>query len=256
MFYFVAIAGYFFEANLSDLVRSLLFIQGKGIKWTVLQEMYFYLLLPVLMFSSYKIFKGRSLACFLFLLAGAILFNTGLIPTIPVYGLGARLPLYLGLFMTGMAMCYLRNSQILTTDSLLTKILGNPLINLLLIGLIFFYRDLLAILPWTTPPSPLTLYHSNFCIIAGLLITAATLTKTNLITRIFSIYPLRLIGLVGYSIYLLHPIVHIVDKQIFVHYLGHNPGGSISFAVCLTVTFLLSTISYTYIERPFIRAKV
>lgn len=253
MFYFVAIAGYFFEANLSDLVRSLLFIQGKGIKWTVLQEMYFYLLLPILMFSCYKFFKGKPISCFLLLSALALLFNTGRIPTPPVYGLGESLPLYLGLFMTGIAMCFLRHSEIIKRDSMIVKILSRRIVSISLLVLILFYKDLLEILPLTSAPSPLELYHSNFCLVVGVLIVVATLKRENLIIRVFRFYPLRLIGLVSYSMYLLHPIVHIVDKQIFTHYLGHNPGGIISFILCLAITFILSIITYTYIERPFIR---
>jgi len=68
-----------------------------------------------------------------------------------------------------------------------------------------------------------------------------------------SALPLRLFGTVSYSFYLLHPICLKVVKVIAVDYLGHPLSRTNNFLFTLLLTFLLSTLTYTYIEKPFLK---
>ncbi len=253
MFYFVALAGYYFEGNLPDFIRSILFVEGRGVKWTVLQEMYFYALLPLLVFLCYFFFKGKPLRCSACLLGLSLLINTGLIPTGHIYGLGTKPPLYFGIFLSGMSMCYLMTSSAFNTANTVKRFLGNPVTGLLLLFSLFFFKDVSHYFHWVNHKAPDYLYHSNFDIIIGIVLITATFENNNIIYRFFKFLPFRIIGILGYSFYLLHPIVHVVNKIFLQQYLGKNPPSVFYFIFALCVTTVLSAITYSLIERPFLR---
>ena len=64
--------------------------------------------------------------------------------------------------------------------------------------------------------------------------------------------PLRAVGIVGFSFYLLHPQVISVVRGLSTYFTSYYPTGIILFLTSGIVTYLLSVFTYSYIERPFI----
>ncbi len=86
------------------------------------------------------------------------------------------------------------------------------------------------------------------CIGAALLIYAGNNSVVPIVSRILSTRPLVMIGLISYSLYLWHwPIL------VFVRSFGWYAWGlpSISLPAVLTVTVLVSWVSWRWIEQPF-----
>ncbi len=58
------------------------------------------------------------------------------------------------------------------------------------------------------------------------------------------------LGNISYGIYMIHPFV------LFVYfYLSESPGSICTYVVCLSITLLLSSLSYEYFEKSFLRLK-
>lgn len=71
-------------------------------------------------------------------------------------------------------------------------------------------------------------------------------TKVPIVCLYFSSEYIRKIGLLSFSIYLWHwPII------VFLNYITIDNPSSVQMTLCFALTFILSWISYTYIEQPF-----
>lgn len=64
--------------------------------------------------------------------------------------------------------------------------------------------------------------------------------------------PLRAVGLVGYSFYLLHPMMISVVRAATKYFADYYPTGIELFITAGIATYLISLFTYSYIERPFI----
>jgi peptidoglycan/LPS O-acetylase OafA/YrhL len=94
---------------------------------------------------------------------------------------------------------------------------------------------------------------------AGLLIVGA-LHSGQVLRSVFGFLPLRIFGIIGYSVFLWHlPIIHIVRnypifKGPYPVYLGATPLRTFEATVALVLVMVsvLGVIFYQFIERPFI----
>ncbi|MGI9318956.1 MAG: acyltransferase family protein, partial [bacterium] len=78
----------------------------------------------------------------------------------------------------------------------------------------------------------------------------------SILGRFFNLLPLRSIGIVGYSFYLLHPMVIKLILDISEKFWGVELSGFYLFVLTSTVTWAISLFTYSQIERPFLsRAK-
>lgn len=89
-------------------------------------------------------------------------------------------------------------------------------------------------------------YQWIFATLSCLLILCTLLSKGRLLVKIFSSNILRSIGIVGYSMYLIHYFIIPKFNQIGIL------DGNLQFFLVLLSTFMLSHITYRFIERPFI----
>lgn len=56
--------------------------------------------------------------------------------------------------------------------------------------------------------------------------------------------------------YFLHPFVEINVRDMISNYFAfYFPGGFALFIMTTIVTYVLATLTYTYIERPFLHGK-
>lgn len=78
----------------------------------------------------------------------------------------------------------------------------------------------------------------------------------NWIRALFSFTYLRLIGLVGYSIYLLHlPLIHIIVKYPSIIALESHQRFLVVFPIAFTLTLVMSIGIFLFIEKPFMLLK-
>ncbi len=240
--------------NISTYKQHLLFIKADGHLWSVPQELVFYLVLPLIIFINYKIFKNNRYVIFTFLIITA--YVTFKYP--PAFTLHGR-PLYIYIFILGIATSYIFHQIVIILDkkplptiSKIANIIG-IIITLVLVFSAKFYVNTFS----TILLNKKVLNEANdrgflgweyqwiFAILSCLLILCTLLSKDGLLTKIFSLKILRTIGIVGYSMYLIHYFLIPRFNQIGI------VSGNLQFFLVLIITFILSHITYRFIEHPF-----
>lgn len=222
--YFWKTSNYFsIDAELRPLLHT----------WSLSVEEQYYIFAPILMFLIYRYFAKRWLTILLPIILGSFvlaIMATWLAPNAGFYLLPTRIwELMLG------AVLMLKRPPPLSNRFLME-----------LIGLAGF--GLLAIGFFTISESdPFPGYNALYpCLGTALLIYVGQNTPSVTVTRILEVRPLVWIGLISYSLYLVHwPI------NAFAHYLSLQKLDP-SVTVAMTVaSFALAAFSWKYIEQPF-----
>lgn len=191
-----------------------------GVIWTLKYEILFYTSFPFVVYFIARVGVGAGFA---------------IIFAIVMYELARTGETFFGYFLTG-GVAYL-----------LARKFSPPIAVRLVFG--FFILFLVFYLIYSSYPS----YGWERFLLASLLFLLIALCKP----KILSSRPLRLLGDISYSMYLLHAPILIVNRVFFrdVVSVGHYGGGVfilVTFVGVMTV-FVLSLIQYKYIELPFIR---
>ncbi len=251
MFYAMLLAGYVFNNRIEDALRSALFLQGDSIYWTVLQEMHFYLLLPIVMLVNHLLLRDIRWLIALFLLTVSYGFNHNLLATYKIYGMGQSMTLFAGLFFSGMMACYLFHVQGVQDSKLLKKLCDNNLLTLGLFAAVTLTLPLWPLIHGGTKleGSMVLIHNFNYLVVA--LLFVLVMSEKSCVARVLRILPLRLLGLVSYSFYMLHPIFIRAIKHVSHVYVQGRLGNIGTCTVALVVVLLVSTVTYTFIERPF-----
>jgi peptidoglycan/LPS O-acetylase OafA/YrhL len=256
MYYFFIIVTFFFFGKFdSASFRHLLFLQGNGHLWTIPQEMLFYLFLPFIMIANYLVFRGRAIWIVAALTVMMVLSNIYLDKSVfSMYGGSITRPAFVGIFLCGILFSYLYHGVIAgNTNRILQS--GNFKSILSVIGIILLVcfillgRDTLF-----EPKTFLANRHSGwFGLAAGMMILLVLMAPRTFYDKLLSWLPLRALGLVGFSFYLLHPIVISLVKGIQDYYLGYRMGVELQFFVIMIITYFFAAFTYSYIERPFLK---
>lgn len=234
--------------------RHYLFLQGDGHLWTIAQEMIFYLILPFVVIALYLLCQGRKSFCLL-LLAPLTYAANSLLPTgrIWLYGYGTEVKCMTSIFLSGVLFCYLYHW--LHETSFFHRLDRQNFRNIcsgtgltLMAILIALSTQLIDKLSFFTASR----YPATFGFLAGLFILLVVLSGRSLLARIMSFTPLRAIGLVGFSFYLLHPVALALNKQLAWYYGQIKPGAISFFIVTAITTYFFAACTYSYIERPFL----
>jgi peptidoglycan/LPS O-acetylase OafA/YrhL len=257
--YFVTLLLIFGVTDHSQLLLShMLFLQAEGHLWTIPQEVFFYLVLPVLMVLVYFLVKlPHGLFLVLFAgLTGLLLWNPDIIG-IQLYGYSTYRAPFLGWFLIGMLVAYVnpagaywqrrltdRSRELLSWAGLAVTVLLLVASSSWLSGMITGSRLLL----------PLE-YKALFSITGAILMYLILCCPGTLLGRVFSFTPLRAIGIVGYSYYLLHPLVIEAVMDISARYYNYPLLHGRLFIVSAIVTWLVCLFTYSLIERPFLLKK-
>jgi len=108
---------------------------------------------------------------------------------------------------------------------------------------------IMALMDWNTP----WMSRIGFLIIAmasSIIILDLVITQSSKLKILLSVKPLVYLGQISYGIYLLHlPLYTILDKAFpAIH-------GTSLMAIKITVSILCATISYYFVEKPFLNLK-
>lgn len=244
-----------FSGHFDVAIRHYLFLQADGHYWTITQEMFFYLLLPAVMIINTLLVRVRpflSILFFILLIIGSNMFLTADI--IRLYGNGVSLKPLAGIFFSGILFAVIYR-QVKDSDRF------SRVFNMVLSRNIMAFTGLLlitAILVMFSPalnrslPFDASTHPGWFGFIGALFIFLTIMTNGSLLDRAMNFLPLRAVGIVGFSFYLLHPQVISCVRGVSKYFTGYYPTGFILFLMSGAMTYLLSVFTYSYIERPFI----
>ena len=252
MYYFVLTIIFFFRGDLDSFIRHILFIQGDGVFWTIPQEMIFYMILPLVFLLNFYLCRGKATYMLLSTLTMAILLNHYVsIDWLYTYGNGKKMPLWLGVFMLGVSLSYFYHSPYADFLKRRPKLL-HDLFGLVLLGIVLLSSDGFLELVLNIQVNWL-LKAQILVYIAALLLIFTISHERCLLGRLISWFPLRAVGIVGFSFYLLHPSVLSALDSIFLKLTDQKPGHLTMMAIGLILTYFCSVITYSLIERPFMR---
>lgn len=255
MYYTVITVLFLFRHKVPDVFRHYLFLQGDGYLWTVPQEMFFYILLPFVVAALYALTRGcrplGPVALLAAVIAVALWTRTG---QLTLYGNGEYRPVMVGIFLSGMFFSFLYQTLRAQpfwderSGALCRKALGIAGTAVLLLLLMAAYR-LLPILP---PPDP----YRHFGLtgfLAAFVIFAVTAAPHSLLNRCMSFLPLRAVGVVSFSFYLLHPTIIVFCSEVSAYFLGIELHGMARLLVSGFVSYVFALLTYSWIEHPFMK---
>lgn len=239
------------EQGFKGFLKHLLLLRGDGIFWTIPTEFMFYLFLPfIAIFLSRQNLIRYALVCFFALLYGtyhlAIYVNIIDMPSLMFIEVRSHSQ-YLDVFTIGVVFGLLsKNSPITEYYESHKKILNISIFLSFAVTVIFTVILVCKSIFIFNQP----FYHVRFVSFFYALIFALTLYSAQMgnsyIRRFFESKILVYMGVVGYSWYLLHmPVLQMVNFL--------NLPSWILFLISTVVITAISTVTYLFIEEPFIR---
>ncbi|WP_088833431.1 acyltransferase family protein [Paenibacillus tyrfis] len=256
LYYFVILV-VIFPKDKNLFWDHLIFAKADGHLWSLKQELIFYIIMPAIFAIIHSIPKIKPWVISLFLLFASFLLDYYLtIDKFSLVGNGKNLPFYCSIFMLGISTAYMwqhiKSKRTSNVYSKLFTILG-------LLSLAAFFitskenrlliSDVLEIdilsnheyLAWDFP----WVFGLSCCI---LILSVLSSHKSSTLNAIFRNKILRMFGVLGYSMYLVHYFV-----LIFLQQYGISDNKLIIFFLTLSITFLISCVTYGFIEKPFMR---
>lgn len=195
-----------------------------GVFWTLAIEWKFYLILPLL-----TVFCGGLISASVFVLVST-LFITYLFCFGVINPHDSSLLLC---FMAGMFSACLRNYNNSTVNNILKS---------WVVGVFSVYLICIAIIKYPDAYNPYVIvYYFLFFI---------CVSNGNTLLGVMRFTPLRFIGLISYSIYLMHRII----LNLSVHFMGNSFGYKSMVFTAIPITIFICTTTYIFIERKFSHA--
>jgi peptidoglycan/LPS O-acetylase OafA/YrhL len=255
MYYGYVLVVYALSKRFDLALLHAVFLQADGHLWAIPQELLFYLLLPPVMLLIHCLPARRPGWALLLLIGLIVLCNRWLDHT--VIGLlgqnHTRLRPYAGVFLAGVFFCFLYYRWYAAGDRAwsrepLTRRLFSGLGGALLLLFCFGSSGRL----WGSPLIFSQEYFGTFGWLAGALVFCILAAQGGALQRALSWKPLRALGIVGLSLYLLHPLVANMLTEAAATYAGVALQGGMRFAATLPATYLLACWTYGAIERPMV----
>ncbi len=255
MYYTIITVLFLFRHKNPDVFRHYLFMQGDGYLWTVPQEMFFYILLPVLVLMLCLLTRIQKwlgpLALLIAIIVATHLSHKGLIT---LYGNGDRRPVLAGIFMSGMFFSYLFHT--LQTQAFWREGSGRICRRILAVAGTLTLAFLLVVASRQIPSlHSLDIYqnygYSGF--LAAFIIFTVISAQQSFLARFMALTPLRAVGVVSFSFYLLHPTFIAFCDEITRYYFNVDLSPIARFFVVGAVTYGFAAFTYSCIERPFMK---
>lgn len=201
--------------------------------WSLSVEEQYYIFYPLLTYAVYHFFGKRWFTVLFPLFIGSLalsIYATSIAPTANFFLSPTRAwELLTGALLAHTALPIIQQRWQKESMSLIGA--------LLLAYPIFFFHD-------DTPfPGLNALYP---CLGAAAIIYAGQSSARSIILKIFSNKPLVWIGLISYSLYLIHwPVI------VFFYFVNLAPPTALQSAIILVSVFSLAYLSWRYVEQPF-----
>ncbi len=243
----------------TSLFEHILFLKADAHLWTIPQEMFFYLCLPIIMVGLYwlaKLPRFIMLAC-LVLMSGILIYRPTLVP-VNLYAFGKTTAPFIGWFMLGITVAFLQPSRVALQDKLSGSI--KPLLSYFGI-LLFVGIALMSTKAFTAEfLSPSTIYPfqrgAELGIACTILLFLVILLPNSKLSALFAHPVLRSVGVIGFSFYLLHPTVIGIIRDLSIFYFNYRLAGLPMLILAGLITWVVASLTYALIERPFLRHRI
>lgn len=257
MYYTTIFIFYMASGKVQWAIPHLVFVQGDGHLWTIPQEMLFYLLLPGVMIGMALLIRFSFAAAFAALLVATawLLWDPYTIPFL-MNGNPHLRPPFVGWFLGGICVSYLLNHA--EGQGHLERLgegVRRPvgwLALVILVG-VFVCGSVTIASDWAGRRVNLAWdYKPYFGAAAAFLVFAAVYARNSAYGAVLRFAPLRSFGIIGFSAYLLHPLLLEVIRKFSSFYLGFVPTGFGFFAATTVLTWFVAGFTFSLIERPFL----
>ena len=254
MYYVMITVTILFMGKIDVAIRHYLFLQADGHYWTITQEMFFYLLLPVVMMANFLLCRNSRLGSMLFFTLTVYCahnYITGNL--ISLYGNNAHMRPLAGIFFIGVLMAFTYNWLLASFAPFFNRVIVRKFCSA--IGLLILLICMLGAAQKIPNLQDIDALSKSgwFGMGAGLFILFTLLARGSFLDRLMCFGPLRAVGLVGYSFYLLHPMMISCVRATTVYFADYYLVGITLFIISGIATYLISIFTYSYIERPFIK---
>jgi len=243
MFYFMVTVVFLLDEKVDIAVRHYLLVQGDGYFWTILHEFYFYILLPFITYFLYFLFRKKYIYILLSLVALSLTwYFFASLNFISLYGLGVQHVPFFYIFFIGMAGGYFyygffQNSE--KFQAISTKYSGLFSVTAIFIALSFFlFSANISQVGFTYMVFKLPLVSAFIAI--TLVLLSVISNERSLYNRVLSLSIFRLIGIVGYSFYLVHPSIIMVFDACFSFMFAVSPKVVLPSVVRFICTFVVT----------------
>ena len=245
----------FVTKDLRHYLLHLSFLQADGHFWSIPQELLSYILIPIILLLSTVIFRNKRALQGLALIALGLLLD--IIFTKEIFhlnGNGVQLKFFVMPFLIGAGFAFLRGSTFVKNAMKRNNVRIALLLGGVLILLSFFFSaeyylgifsQYVPVLDYIKTP-PAWNYPFYFALSSGILLLILTTYDKSFLAKIFQLHILRFIGIISFSLYLIHPSIISLLR-------GQTSSQHSQFLLVLLVSTLISIVTYGLIEKPFIR---
>ena len=246
---------YFLAFRFDTFFRHLFFLQGDKHLWTMPQEMFFYLLIPLILLVFHLLRKINIWFAIVFFPILMGLAHSQIIQVNIIHNatLAMDISANIGIFLGGMLAALLfselyneRNKQLLQRSSSFFGICGI----FLLLGF-----SLLSTGVFGTKVYALS-YPFYYDFLALGLILCVVLSEGTLFNRFLASTFLRAVGLVSFSFYLVHFLIMKLVRSFAMSYFGVTLNEIVLMIIVGIVSYFISVFTYSYIERPCIYSRI
>jgi peptidoglycan/LPS O-acetylase OafA/YrhL len=253
MYYAYLFVVYLLSGRLNLALAHGLFLQGDGHLWAIPQEICFYLLWPLAVFLLVLPLARWAAVVPIVLLAAIVVWNRYVdIGSIWLLGMDhRRLPLFFGVFLSGVffSFGYSRLMAVINRSGRALVMLGR--VGALVVPLILIFFLLFSTGHLLGQKMVLSQRFFGFYgFLAGLLVFAVVVARNTLTHRCLILAPLRELGKVGLSLYLVHPLVKSIIDNFSTMYLGWKVKNLSLFLATLALSYLLARYTFRHIEQP------
>lgn len=249
LYYTILLFKFIFKGkNFQWFFRHITFQQADGHFWSIPQEELFYLILPLLValvFVPSKFIKIKTPISAVLLFVVVQLTH----PLLTLNGNGKDMSFFLNIFITGLLLSYLYRMSIFQ-KILNSRFTSIPLTVLGLISLLYIVYANPTTIDYLNKTYSITFLKTSweapflYSVLSSILVLSS-LNSNGLLHSFFCFKPLRIVGVLSFSIYLFHQQI----KLIFLKGL-HIPSGEWLFLPTLFFSVILALFTEYVIESP------
>jgi peptidoglycan/LPS O-acetylase OafA/YrhL len=230
-------------------------ISGDGHLWSVKQELVLYVILPFLMVPAVALRRWPMMAMAVCAVIAALVNEIVDASVLTLAGNGQHLRLYAFPFISGICAALFQRSLLFDrlkanrAAPVLCDTVTVVAITCVVLTSIAWLQAISSIVGLnlsTSSPLAWGRYYVVYCAGAALLIISIESGRGYLTRKLFTFAPLVACGVLGYSMYLIHP-------SVLFGPIGRSLGGAgiSAFLWCVPITFIISCVLYGFVERVF-----